>query len=384
MKDKNTSILHKLQFLSIIVILLVMSTSLCHAGKILTIYSDEGICGTDVNVWQGGSGAVFDGSWTGLSNPPDGYKCFKTAHTSWAGWGVFYGYWGANPQDLTDYYGGDMRFWIYSSTDNVRIEVETSTDSYSENITDHGWTTDDLNTWKHMTIPLDEYTNQGATFDETKAPFKLCLDDMLGVGATVYVDLVRWTTGYAVDTMYIETKHRETHVAHSSVTWTPVLPSTWNASNIYFKLDFDPGTTYWGIRMYTNNKEAGANPKYIGTGDAAGLVCSTGTESALDPLPMSWTIESATRTVSALGKGTVGDWVSGGHAYKWMQDIDDTSFDHDYVTIWNRRGVEWGTSNGDRDWKNSPNYLYFGANFDKAKAGRKYTTNRLIIELYYE
>jgi len=371
-----------------VIVLVFTFSSLLNAGKILTIYSDVGFPpGGCFNTWQAnGTSVIFDNYSTNFSSPPEGYQCSVTISTSWAGWGMFYGDWGANPQNLTDYYGGDLRFWIWTSTGSVRFQIETTTTSYSENLTDHGWQQTDINKWKHIVIPLSEYTAQGATFDAVKSPFKLCLDQ----GATVYVDLIRWTTGVALDTMYIELKHRETHIDVSSVTWTPVLPSTWNVADVYLKLDFDPGTTYWGIQIYTNNKETNANPKYTGTGNPAGLLVSTATTTTAEPLPMSWTIEDDTRTVSSLGKGTPEDWVSGGGAYKWIEDRDTTGFydGKGYVTLWNRKGVLWNTwdSGGSdtRGWKNSPNYIYFGSNFDKAKAGIEYKTNRLIIELYYE
>ncbi|MFN3967195.1 MAG: hypothetical protein ACK4JE_05810 [Endomicrobiia bacterium] len=249
-------------------------------------------------------------------------------------------------------------------------------------ITQYGWSDSDINKWKLLTIPINDFA---VNLTNIKSPFEIKTE----APSTFYVDLVRWTTGIVLDTMYIEVKHRETHIDVSSVTWTPVLPSTWNVADIYLKLDFDPGTTYWGIQIYTNNKEAGANPKYTGNSNPAGLLLSTAATTTADPLPMSWTIEDSTRTVSELGKGTPESWVSGGGAYKWLKDRDTVGFSdgEGYVTIWNRKGILWNTwdSGGSdtRGWKNSPNYIYFGANFENARTV-PYKTNRLIIELYYE
>ncbi len=363
---------------TITLIILLAYKLLCQAGKILTIYSDVGISGDSVLTWQ--DNGYFDSNNQEIT-PAEGYKCFKTTCTgTYAGWGVIYN----SEQNFSEYQGGYLRFWIYSSTGNVKVEIERWNGGKSTKyLTQYGWNDSYVNNWRLFNIPLDDFATDIST--SVKSPFEITVL----APATFYVDLVRWTTGVDLDTMYIQLKHKTTHVDVSSITWTPVLPSTWNVADIYIKLDFDPGTTYWGIQMYTENKHAEANPKYIGTGNPAGLVLATGTASAIDPLPMSWTIEDSTKIVSELKKGVPEEWVTGGGAYKWFEDRNTSGFDDGkgYVTIWNRKGIlynTWDSGSWDtRAWKNSPNYIYFGANFYSAKT-LPYKTNRLIIELYYE
>ncbi|MFN3551357.1 MAG: hypothetical protein ACK4WJ_06085, partial [Endomicrobiia bacterium] len=206
------------------------------------------------------------------------------------------------------------------------------------------------------------------------------------VSTTFYVDLVRWVTSDVSSPYFnIKIKDIETHVEKSSITFNVNLQqvSSWTVANEYIEINFDPNNTSWGIQIYTDNKAQGANPVYTGTQNPCGLVDTTTTTKVL---PMGWTIEASTRTKTQLGKGTPGSWVSDGFMWKWMKDKYTEGFQNgeNYITLWDNIGVLYGDSQSQRDWKNSPNYIYLSADFSLALGGRKYKTNQLKIEFYYK
>lgn len=357
-------------------ILLYFSFVEATGGKILTIYSDEGTSGNAVWTWP--YWESFDENNQDFTSPPEGNRCYKTRCTgSYAGWGVVYDL----EQNLSEYQGGDLRFWIYSTTGNIKIEIEapTGNNNTPRNLTQYGWNDSYVNTWRHFRIPLSDFNL--ATSTAVKSPFKITVLTQ----ATFYVDLVRWTTNFALSEVQIKIKDVETHIEKSSITFSRVnligLPTSWVVADQYIELNVDIATTSWGIRIYTDNTSADANPKYTGVGNPAGLVDTTTTTKRL---PMGWTIEHSTRTFFQLGTGKPGSWVSGGYQWKWFKDRNTQSFidAKDYVTVWNNRGLLWNDS--DRDSKNTPNYIYLSADFTTAVTPRTYKTSTLRIELYYE
>ena len=379
----------KLKF--IIFLLLCFSLNFLYS-KILTIYSDEGIPQeSNLDTWSAGYLGQFDSKNSDLLQVPVGTESFKTVSNpwwnpggwreNWAGWGVGYN----NEQDLSFYNNGRLRFWIYASIGNIKIEIEapTGNKNQAKYLTDLGWSSSDINQWKFFDVPISSFNI--ATSTAVKYPFMITAE--LGVSTnstTFYVDFVRWVSSDVSSPYFnIKIKDIETHIQKSSITFNVNLQqvSSWTVANEYIEIDFDPNNISWGIQIYTDNKAQGANPVYTGTQNPCGLVDTTTTTRVL---PMGWTIESSTRTKQQLGKGTPESWVSDGFMWKWMKDKNTQGFQNgeNYVTLWDNRGVLWNAS--DRDWKNSPNYIYLSADFSIALGGRTYKTNQLKIEFYYK
>lgn len=244
----------------------ILFSSLGFNQQILTIYSDVGISGNNVYTWT--DGGTFDSNSTELSIVPEGNKCFKTfCSGTFAGWGVFYN----TEQNFSNYQGGELRFWIYSSTGNVKVEVERwNGTTLTKSLTDYGWNDTYVNQWKLFRIPLDDYAVDITT--SIRYPFKITLN----TAGTFYVDLVRWTTNFACPDIRIKIKDIETHIEKSSITFNVnrSIISSWTVANEYIEIDVDVDTTTWGIQIYTDNKSADANPKYTGTSNPCGLVNS--------------------------------------------------------------------------------------------------------------
>lgn len=381
--------------LSVLAVIFVV-TSCGWARSVYSLYSDCGMPGDNFYTW----GDWANGASIGDSNQcpggnPEGFQCMKTtcpAGAGYCGYGIFFNSPGI---DLSAYASGNVRFWVYSTTADAKIEIEDwDGDNSIVWLKNCGWTeAANKKAWTLVNIPVSSFTavNPNLTLSKIKYPFKFTLDHPNNYA---YTDHIRWTEGISLNTVYtslaLNTGASSTPV--SSMTWVPVYPSTWNAANTYMKIEYDPGVLNWRIRLYTDNTGPGADPKYGGPlSDASGLVCSTSPVSAETPLRMSWTIEDTTKTVTELSKGTPGSWVNNGFAYKWLRDkssgVLDTT-DLGYVSVWTNQGVlyaDWdnGTAST-RAWKNSPNYLYLGADFTCVIPGRKYKTNRMMLELYYD
>jgi len=362
----------------LILVVLVVSFKYIANCDILTIYNDEGAFGDNIYTWT--DGGYFDDQNQEVT-PPEGDKCFKTTcSASYAGWGVFYN----SEKNFSQYQNGQLRFWIYSTTGNIKVEIERwNGETLTKYLTDYGWNNSYINTWKLFKIPLDDYAVDVTT--SVKCPFKITVLNP----ATFYVDLVRWVTQDVTSPFFqIKVKDIETHIEKSSITFSDTnLPKRWVLAEQYIEIECDPDSTSWGIQIYTDNKSEQAEPKYTGSSDPCGLVDTT---TGVFVLPMAWTIEYTTRTRTALintntGQPEPGSWVSsGGWMWKWMRDKNSSDFQNgmNYVVCWDNGGLLWG--DWQRESKKSPNYIYLSANFSNAIGGRKYKTNQLKIEFFYK
>jgi hypothetical protein len=351
------------------------------------------------NFWTWGVGGAVDGGSTDCPGGiPDGWSCTKVNTSvglgNYAGYNINYN----TPLNLSAYTGGRLRFWIYSNAIDAKVEITDSAGQVAtRTLASLGWTgLANSNVWTLMDVPISSFTsaNPSLNLSSINNPFQFTLNGSSLQNSNVYIDLIRWTTGVALNTVYADLMDvtSQSTVGVSSVTWTPVFPSTWNASVRCLKVDYDPGVLNWRIRLYTDNKNAAASPRYIGSNsDAAGMLVATGTVTASDPLRMSWSVEDTTRTVAELGKAVPSEWALNGFAFKWFKDMSSGTLDTTdigYCSPWSSKGVlysDWDSgTNATRVWKNSPNYIYFGANFQNARPGFKYKTNMLILELYYD
>ncbi|RLD18994.1 MAG: hypothetical protein DRI36_00100 [Caldiserica bacterium] len=345
--------------------------------EILTIYNDEGISGDNIYTWNDG-GADYDGSSQDLESVPEGFKCFKTTATSgsYAGWGVFYN----TEQDFSEYQNGDLRFWIYSSTGNIKVEIERwNGETVTKYLSDYGWNDSYVNTWRLFSIPLDDFAVDITT--SVKSPFKITV---LTTPATFYIDMVRWAVNIDTGSFNLKIKRISDDVEVSSFTFTRVnligLPTGWVVADQYIEIEVEPSDISWGIQIYTDNESPSADPRYTGTEDPAGLVDTSTTTKRLQ---MGWTIEYLTHSLSELGTGEPGTWVNGGYQWKYFKDKASSDFTNggSYVTPWNNEGLLWNT--WQRDSKSPPNYIYISADFSNAVTPRTYKT-KIFVEFYYQ
>ncbi len=160
----------------------VTITAAAQPVEYYAVYSDAGFGhwqeGTSkVYTWSDGNQGSFDAEYTG-ETPPEGSKCFetKTNAGSWAGWGYY------NPEDLSAYAGGDLKFWVKTPA-NLKVEIQDTTQTHVRYINNYGW--DGNNTWQDITIPLDDFE---ADLSAIEYPFKVTIE----TSGTFYVDNVRW------------------------------------------------------------------------------------------------------------------------------------------------------------------------------------------------
>jgi hypothetical protein len=322
---------------------------------------------------------------------PEGTSCHKTiAHTGvdWAGWGVIY----PSPRNLSEYTGGELRFWINTTTSAVKIELSDTWSSYTLpsltllTVGEGRWTPSDSGKWKQVCMALNGrvLNPSGVT-----SPFKATLT----APGTCYIDMVRWvTSGTPRSGMQVRLINTDTLVQASSITFTRAMgdgvPTGWISADQCIELDVDMSTTTaWGIQIYTNNRRTNANPRYTGiaNSDPSGLVRVDYSSSTL---PMAWVVVDSTKTVAELGNPAPGNWANGGQ-WKWLSDLNTPGFVNVnyYATLWDNEGILWGTTNEhgieQRGGADSPNYIHLSAYFTHAVAVT-YRTSTLTVELFYE
>ena len=164
----------------------------------------------------------------------------------------------------------------------------------------------------------------------------------------------------------------------------------WQSATSYVVLHSTITNSAGGIQIYTDNKGTGANPAYTGIGNPVGLISMSTTTKAL---PMCWRIVAVSTTSLTIVQGSDNKLYSseeGGQAgsfpcFLWMIDKSSGAFanSEDYVTIKDAvRGIQfaeatWGAAG-------SPNYIYFGANFQYASIPDTYRTTTLRIEAFHD
>lgn len=372
--------------------------------EVMNVYSDAGIAGVDIQVWSDGNTGQFDGAST-LLTPPEGRQSFRTSHTSWAGWGVVNG----GYLNLNDYkVNGALRFWIYTSTSDVKIEVGRPAPSgpvvFAMNLngsTVSGWT-GQLNQWVPIQIDLSNPIFGGADMSSVSNPFQATVG---AGGHTFYIDKVRYVRSKAI-TMSASVRSRTTGLSAASLTFAdPPVPRTWMTADQFVRVDMDSGGNFaWGLQIYTDNKNpAVANPLYGGPAgtDPAGLVDNTD-PAHVQRLPMAWHVSQSLATdVNVVHNPDNTLSSSSGRQYHWMKDaqtpdipgLNVQAFQNgqDAVTVWdeegmhfapgNKVGAYWGQSWGAA---RSPIYLYFGAGLTAAQPGRTYKTSAIMVEFFSE
>lgn len=181
MNRKNLIILFSL-FLTGISISAVSSAR----ADVYNVYNDAGIPGdSDVWKWSYGNSGSFNGDYMG-ENPPEGNKCFKTSHTSWAGWGVFLIKPVEHTVNLSNY--DSLKFWIKTSkVQNYLIKIEIQEANSNGKKSDAIYIEGSYS-WKEITVLKSWF--KGVDFSKIFSPFIVTMN----YPGEFYIDDVRWTT----------------------------------------------------------------------------------------------------------------------------------------------------------------------------------------------
>lgn len=171
----------------------------------------------------------------------------------------------------------------------------------------------------------------------------------------------------------------------STIGWTDTSAG-WHEANQYIQLNYQSNEVGWGVRIYTDNYNAAANPQY--TGNTYPAYAGTGMVGVSDPtstVSMGWVALSALGARPAIltnGDGTLQDnkrWV-------YVMDKHNPTFDAslDYTTVVKADGM--ALNDGVIYWQtpvSSPVYIYTICDFSGA-SNQTYRTNMLTVELYYQ
>jgi hypothetical protein len=381
--------------------------------------SYQGIIFGDTRSTTTGNANGYLGAWncavSTITPAPEGL--FALQLDTWGqNGGIFmqFGYNGTDaspkvPTNMSAYANGSLQFMAKIYTEcGVKVEWTTG----SKELLMHanlGVAMD--NQWHQVSVPLSSFTGIDLSSITCPADFFSQWVASPPLTRTLWIDNVLWQKFNPNPSVTCKLKNALSHAVATEVTWSGVnLGSTrWKAADQYIELSYDFFTPNWGIQIYTDNTAAGANPRYHGAGNPAGLVGQTNA-GGLDPssstLAMCWRITDSTITVPNIQQGAAGAsdrlWdsnVVNGDQYPcffWMKDKgtpDDpatTSVNEvfvnadDYITAWDSRGIHhaeganWGAG------CYSPNYIYLGANFASGVTPRTYKTNELVVELFYE
>jgi len=190
------------------------------SAEIFTLFSDKGLPVSNPGevIAFGGGGGFFDGNSTNVT-PPEGLESWWTLENIglFAGWGINYG----TPRDLSQFSNGELRFWVYSSTGNINVEMKNSLNAiiFQKNLTADGFW--DWNTmhdqWVHMRMPLG-----GITMSSIKNPF---LFTVIQGPATFYIDNVRYVDSAAIGFMGVTLHQIADNTAATDFSWNAALPA---------------------------------------------------------------------------------------------------------------------------------------------------------------
>ena len=372
-------------------------------AKVLTLYSDSGIPpGSAVNTWNGAP-AVFAGTDTTQSNPPEGYQTFLTQGSSWAGWDVIY----PSAMDFSGYRNGELRFWLYTNTPDMILEIQHA--SGSQDAFDLSSVSSFLNQWVLVALPMNINsfsTGQPIVLTDIVSPFQITANS----AGTFYVDDVRLVDQTGTD-FKVSVNNISNGTSASNITWNTALPANWTRADQYINLEIDPDNQQtWGLQIYTNNTSPGANPTFTTTvsrgqpgSDPAGLISFSNPNQAI---PMAWSVKAGTLTAVAVAPPMAEPNNNGlnGHpsdpnAFQWlyMKDaqtptisaLGTTAFTNadPFVTVKNDYGIHYvqgpEVNNIPSEFGASdpPNYIFLEANFGNAVSGN-YQTNTLTVEFF--
>jgi hypothetical protein len=363
-------------------------------AEVLTVFSDQGVPGTPAGfnpvITFSGGPAVFLGTSTAVT-PPEGLTSFQTIDQTgaFAGWGIQF----PKAQNLSRFNGGELRFWVYSSTGNVEVQMKDGSGNLQMDTSLDllGWNAATMqNQWIFMRIGMKPVNLSSiqipalftANFNPSKTP------------ATFYIDNVHFITATTAPNFTVTIKNRSDNATASQVSWTKP-PAAWALADQYLSVETDSTVMSWGVQLYTNNTLPGANPRYTGlvssfTQTPAGLVNTSDTTSLL---PLAWTTRSdvSTITVVAADPNNSADpnsfqWlVAEDKAQVAVKNLNAAAFaDADpFITTRNNVGIHFGQSPAEFGPADPPYRIYLEAGLGASLAKQTYQTSTLTLELFY-
>jgi hypothetical protein len=216
----------------------------------------------------------------------------------------------------------------------------------------------------------------------------------------------------------------------ATVGWTGVDPlaTTWKMADQLLVINSTVTDAGGGIKIYTDNTHALANPRFVAptavstapTSVAAGLVKvpAVGITSSEAPLPMAWSIKTATKTVEsgtvdtgigAADPQTGPDTAVRNNKFQWLNMTDKANWasgtdfngdgdttdpgdsgvkalDDPFLVMINKIGIHFGQApeefGAHPDGQNS--FVYLEANFATADVQQAYRTNSLRVEAFIQ
>lgn len=279
-------------------------------------------------------------------------------------------------QNLSRFSSGELRFWIYSSTGAVKVEIKDFAGFVTLFKPLDSYIGSNYNRWIHVRIPFaGNLILPGTGLSSVGNPI---LFTGLTTPATFYIDNVRYVDTTASPIFNVSLRNIANNSPAAELTWGGVnLPAGWVRADQYIRLDLDPGTASWGVQIYTDNMSAGANPVFTGdpaVTDPAGLVDATETDRRL---PLAWNIQSSTTTPPASGDpDTTFIWF-------YMKDKATPGFINGdgFMTVKNQQGIQYAqTFFG--SLQVPPNPVYIEAHFGAAVTPRTYRTSTLRVEFF--
>ena len=198
----------------------------------------------------------------------------------------------------------------------------------------------------------------------------------------------------------------------TTVTFPSVDPLSagWTLAQQYIVLNATVTDVGGGIKIYTDNTGGDATPKFVAptnvstapTSVAAGLLKGTSGTTSAAPLPMAWTIKTATATPPTdnpqAGDPNSFQWLNITDASNWASGTDyngngttndpgdstPLALNAKFVTMINNVGVHFGQ--GDTEFGALPDgqnsFVYLEANFAGADVLQAYQTNKLMVEAF--
>lgn len=372
-----------------------------------TLFSDKGIVpGFSSVPTYGGCGPTplvptigFNGRSRDIL-APEGYESWKSTQTniscpggSYVGWGISFD----AGQNLARFNSGELRFWVYTSTGRMQVEIKDTTDPNVGNpvtffIPLDSYIAGRYNQWIPIRIPFAGNL-QGSGLSSVRNPV---LFTAFTTPTTFYIDHVRYVDNTTSPIFQTALKNRSNNGLATQVTWDSVnLPAAWAIADQYIELDVDVSTQIWGVQIYTDNRANDASPAYSGlissyTATPAGLIDTVATARKL---PLAWAVRTAVSTIPVVAADP--NNASNPNSFQWffIEDarqvavpiLNANAFVNGdpYVTVLNNVGLHYGQSPAEFGADTPPYRIYLQADFGNAVTPRTYRTSTLRVELYF-
>jgi hypothetical protein len=372
-------------------------------GEILTYFYDNGLLpgfAVPVPVYSGcatpSGSAVANGQSFDLAQVPEGFTSWKTYDTNpsdcYFGWGATY-----PTTDLSRFVTGELRFWVYSTTPLLKVEIKDNTGALTLSYGLGPLIGSNLNRWVPIRIPLTTGLGgnlSGSGLSQVVNPF---LFTSMTSQATFYIDNVSYVTpGVASPQFSVTIKNRSDNSTATQIGWSSIRTgSSWQMADQYLELSVQGNQLNWGVQLYTDNTNGTANPRYTGTVSSTvpngGLVNSSLTTQVL---PMAW--EAVATTSPTLVAQDPASCPANGLACLWLFLEDHATFNRGnpvifdgaaFVSADSNYGIHYaqGTGFGDPSQFGAakpPNIIYLEANFQPAFGGTNYRTSMFRVEYY--